>query len=353
MQTSPSPSDPTPASASSAPATGIARGGRIGSGPLVLAVAAAFAFSLWALYDTRRELGQMKEEVARRLQATELEGRESRTVAKDAQEVVREIQGKTGILEAKINEAQGQQLALEQLYQELSRGRDDWMLAEIEQTIAIASQQLQLAGNVQGALLALQTVDSRLARSDRPQYIPLRRVIGKDIERLKGLPALDLPGLILKLDQVIAQIDAMPLLADGRPSTPSADAEPGDGAWSRVVGMVWGEVRQLFRIQRLDHADQALLAPEQGYFLRENVKLRLLNARVALLQRNEGLFRSDLRTASGSLSRYFDSRQKPVAAAVATLAQLNAAAVAVELPTLGESLSAVRSFKATAEKPRQ
>jgi uncharacterized protein HemX len=345
MQT-PETSDPTPATAA-------ARRPRWSVTPIGVAVTAALVLSLWNVFDSRRELGKMREEVARRLQTVELEGRESRTIARDAQEVVREIQGKTGVLEAKIAESQSQQVALEQLYQELSRGRDDWMLAEIEQTIAIASQQLQLAGNVPGALLALQTADSRLARSDRPQYIPLRRVIGKDIERLKALPALDLPGLTLKLDQVIAQADALPLLADGRPAPATNVAEPDESAWSRAVGLVWGEMRQLFRIQRLDNSDQGLLTPEQSYFLRENLKLRLLNARIALLQRNEGLFRSDLRTATGWLKRYFDGRERSVGAAVTALEQLNAAAVAVELPTLADSLAAVRGFKASADKPRQ
>lgn len=346
MQTQPETSDPTPATAA-------ARRPRWSVTPIGIAVTAALVLSLWNVFDTRRELGKMREEVARRLQAVELEGRESRTIARDSQEVVREIQGKTGVLEAKIAESQSQQVALEQLYQELSRGRDDWMLAEIEQTIAIASQQLQLAGNVPGALLALQTADSRLARSDRPQYIPLRRVIGKDIERLKALPALDLPGLTLKLDQVIAQADALPLLADGRPAPATNLAEPDESAWSRAVGLVWGEMRQLFRIQRLDNSDQGLLTPEQSYFLRENFKLRLLNARIALLQRNEGLFRSDLRTASGWLKRYFDGRERSVVTAMAALEQLNAAAVAVELPTLADTLAAVRGFKASADKPRQ
>lgn len=329
-----------------------ARKARVTLSPIAIAATLALVLALWNLFDTRRELGKTREEVTRRLQAADLEARESRTVAKDAQSVVRDLQGKVGVLEAKLSESQSQQLALEQLYQDLSRGGDDRMLAEIEHTLAIASEQLQLAGNVQGALLALQTADTRLARSNRPQFIPLRRSIAKDIDHLKALPPLDIPGLTLKLDQVIAQVDALPLLADGRPQVAPAPPAADAALWARLSSLVWNEIRQLVRIQRLDDSDQGLLTPEQSYFLRENLKLRLLNARLALLQRNEPLFKNDLKVTSDWLARYFDTRQKGVAQAVATLAQLSSAAVNVELPTLAESLAALRSFKAAGDKAR-
>jgi uroporphyrin-3 C-methyltransferase/uroporphyrinogen III methyltransferase/synthase len=121
------------------------------------------------------------------------------------------MQAKIILLEGKQSEAQSQQLALEQVYQDLSRNRDEWALAEIEQVLSTASQQLQLAGNVPGALIALQNADNRLAKSDKPQFIAIRRAIAKDIERLKSLPALDLPGIALRLDSVIAQVDHIPL----------------------------------------------------------------------------------------------------------------------------------------------
>jgi uroporphyrin-3 C-methyltransferase len=87
------------------------------------------------------------------------------------QDQSKELQLKVGVLESRQLEAQSQQLALEQLYQDLSKNRDEWALAEIEQVLSTASQQLQLAGNVQGALIALQNADRSLSRSDKPQFI--------------------------------------------------------------------------------------------------------------------------------------------------------------------------------------
>jgi uroporphyrin-3 C-methyltransferase len=318
--------------------------------PGLAIVVAALA---WAWWDDRSDLATVREEVAQRLRDAGNESRDARAVAREAQESVRDAQSKIGALEAKQLESQSQQLALESLYQELSRSRDEWVLAEVEQTLAIAAQQLQLAGNVRAALAALQTADARLARSDRPQFIGLRKVIARDIERLKAAPDLDVAGMTLRLDQVIAAVDQMPLLADGRPPIPEAKQAPqaaDAGWWQRSWRSVWEEFRGLVRVQRLDAADSSLLAPESRYFLRENLKLRLLHARLALLQRDEPAFRSDIKAALGWLNRYFDTRQKPVATAIQTLSQLNAASVNVELPSIADSLNAVRTFKMPRER---
>jgi uroporphyrin-3 C-methyltransferase len=314
--------------------------------PLGLALAAlVVAAAGW--WDQRTQFNVLREELAQRLRAADTEAREARAAAKEALEGTRDVQGRVGALDARMAESASQQAALESMYQEVARSRDDWVLAEVEQTLAIAAQQLQLAGNVPAALTALQTADARLARSDRPQFIPLRKVIARDIERLKLAPNLDVPGLTLRLDQVIGAVDSMPLLVEGRPSpaAEAADAAAAQGWWARAVAAVWQELKGLVRVQRLDAQDQALLAPEQIYFLRENLKLQLLHARLALLQRNEAAFKSDLRAASAQLGRYFDVRQKQVASASATLAQLQAAAVNVELPSINESLAAVRNAK--------
>jgi uroporphyrin-3 C-methyltransferase len=321
--------------------------------PAVAALAIVVAALAWAWWDTRRDLAAVREEVAQRLRDAGNESKEARVVARETQEAVRDAQAKIGALEAKQLESQSQQLALESLYQELSRSRDEWVLAEVEQTLAIASQQLQLAGNVRAALAALQTADARLARSDRPQFLGLRKVIARDIERLKAAPDLDVAGMTLRIDQVIAAVDQLPLLVDGRPPARDATQAP-QGAqeswWKRSWRGVWEEFKGLVRVQRLDAADSSLLAPESRYFLRENLKLRLLHARLALLQRDEPAFRADIRAAQGWLNRYFDTRQKAVASAAQTLAQLNTASVNVDLPTIADSLNAVRTFKMPRER---
>src|SRR5687767_13798446 len=179
---------------------------------IALVLLAVIVGALWL--DTRTRIGTTQEELAKRLRDIEAESRDARSLARQAQEGLREAQAKVGALEAKLAESQNQQLALEALYQELARNRDEWQLAEIEQVLAIAQQQLQLSGNVRAALLALQLAESRLSRADRPQFLPVRRALTRDIDRLKSLPTLDVPGLSLALDRLVASVDGLPLAFD-------------------------------------------------------------------------------------------------------------------------------------------
>ncbi len=312
-----------------------------------LAVLAAVVAALW--WDTRGRIGATQEELARRLQAIEAESRAARALGQQAQDGLRDAQARVAALETRLAESQNQQLALEALYQELSRNRDEWQLAEIEQVLAIAQQQLQLSGNVRAALLALQLAESRLSRADRPQFLPVRRALSRDIERLKSLPALDLPGLSLALDRLASSVDALPLAFEERverpaPAKGARAAEP--GYFERLGGEVWNELRQLVIVRRVDTPEPPLLPPPQAYFLRENLKLRLMNARLELLTRDEAGYREDLRTAQTWIRHYFDTRAKGTQAALAQLRQLSGASVSFEPPSIADSLEAVRAFKA-------
>src|SRR6185436_3748328 len=152
------------------------------SSPAAWVTIATLALGAWDWYDARVELRDLKQELAKKLADTDTQNKESRLVAEQVREAVAEAQVKLGVLEARLAESQSQQIALEALYQELSRNRDEWAYAEIEQSVLIANQQLQLAGNVKAALIALQSADARLQRMDRPQLLGLRRAINRDIE---------------------------------------------------------------------------------------------------------------------------------------------------------------------------
>ena len=341
-----------------------------------LVVALLLLFFVWNWYATRQQIEGLREEMATRLKEEDALTKESRTLAREAQDRMREALVKLTALESKIAESQSQQVALETMYQDLSRNRDEFALAEIEQTLALASQQLQLAGNVSGALVALQNADARLGRADKAQFIVLRRVLQRDIERLKSLPLFDTTGLAIKLDAVIGSVDTLPLVFDEKLQPVPARKAPGaagpapaaapttapgaapaagngpapagaqQGTLQRLRDEAWEQLKQLIRVRDIDNAEPVLLSPQQTFFLRENLKLRLLNARISLLQRNDALFREDINAASTWLTRYFDVRSKGGANAQATLKSLAAGAVNIELPTLADSLNAVRNFRA-------
>jgi len=338
-----------------------------------LVILAVLVVAQW--WNTRSEMSDLRGQVADRLRQGDQVDAEAKVAATRAEEATKELQAKVSVLEGKQIESQSQQLALEQLYQDLSKNRDDWALAEIEQVLSTASQQLQLAGNVPGALIALQNADRSLSRSDKPQFIIIRRAIAKDIDTLKALPTLDTTGIALRLDSLISEIDGMPLLSDEKPVVPVTLPKPvrvkpdvkdtkgkdtasvgrgHDNQWATALedkwqswsDEMWGEARQLIRVRTVDTPDALLLSPTQAYYARENLKLRLLNARLALLSRNESAFRSDLIAAQDEIAKYFDTRARQTQVAQALLRQVQSSNLSIEMPTLAESLNAVRNYKA-------
>ena len=328
--------------------------------PAVLLATLALLLLGWQWLETRTRLADLQQELAKRLAEGDAVARESRILARQNQELLQALTAKTGVLEVRQAETQSQQLALESMYQELSRSRDERVLAEIEQGVAIAAQQLQLTGNVEAVLIALQGVDARLARTGQARLLPLRKLIGRDIDRLKALPLADVPGIALKLESVIAAVDSLALVYEqraraepaARPRT-AGNAKPvqdGVGWVERLGRDLWAEMKQLIRVERIDHPEPALLAPTQVYFLRENLKLRLIDARLALLQRDGRMFREDLRHARELLERYFDVREKPVGNALVTLKSIANADLSLELPSLNETLGSIRNFKMAPDK---
>ena len=312
------------------------------------------AGAAWLAWDTRVGVQSMESSAGVRLTELGAANAQSKATLAQAQSALKDAQARIGELEARVADTQEQRVALEEMYRELSRSADDRVLSEVEQMLVLASQQLQLAGNVRGALAALQAADQRLAKADKLAATPLRRAITADMERLKAVPQVDTVGITVKLDGLIAQSESLPLvISETLPAARVASrARYADdtGAVQRAARDFWEEMKSLVRIRDLEGQDAALLAPTQSYFLRENLKLRLLSARVALLARDEPGFREDLKASQAWIVKYYDARAKPTAAALATLKQIAETPVVISVPDINASVAAVRTARAAREK---
>ncbi len=317
----------------------------------------AIGVLLWLVWLGSERLDATRQELSRRLTDSDTTQREVQAGARQNREALDALQAKVGALDAGLAEMQSQQLALEAMYQELSRVRDDRLFAEIEQTVAIAAQQLQLAGNVEATLIALQGAEARLAKS--AQFLSLRKLIARDIERLKSLPTADVAGIAFKLDGILGSVNSLPLAFEQRPERSRAERPangdvPASAEWRSIANAwlaeLWQELRQLVHIERIDRPDPGLLAPREVFFLRENLRLRLLSARLALLARDGRSFQSDVTQASAWIDQYFDPREPAVVAAQATLRKLAGLDVMREPADLNETLAALRNLKFTRER---
>lgn len=313
---------------------------------LLLALAAlATAGGLWL--DSRASLDALQQTLTQKAGAASGVSKDVQARAEHADKTARENSARLAALEGKVGDFAGQAAALNSLYQEQTRNREDWMLAEIEHALNLAGQQLQLAGNVAAAYSTLEAIDARLAKLDRPQFIPLRKALGQDLGQLKSAPAVDVVGLTVKLDRLAAEIDALPLVIDHarqQAETP-VPSHQGVPAWQRLGEQLLDDIGQLIRVRRMDKPEALLLSPEQAFLLRENVKLRLLGARVAVLQRQDAPFRTDLSASERYVRGYFDTQAPAVGVWLAALNEIKTTQLSVRVPDISASLRAVRALQ--------
>jgi len=370
----PAAAQPSPAPAPFAPTMTVNHAPRRG-GWLIWTVLAVVVVAVAALQVRNERLAR---EIRQHGQQNEALAQDMRVRSQADRGAVDQLQQKFGALDARTTETRDRQGALEQASQDLLRNRDDWQRAEIERSLEVAAEQLQLTGNVSGALAALQTVDARLASLNKPQFNVLRRAVARDIAKLKAMPSIDLSGAAIRLDDAINGIDTLPLVSSAQPldseqaaqapktrpaknakdakamatasaSAPTASTPAGTG-WGAGVrawwGRLWSDVRnelgQIVQVRRVDQTEALLLSSDQAWFLRENLKLRLMNARLALLSRNDAVFRADLGRADTLLARYFDTQSPRVGAVQNLLAQVRTTVGTLQVPTLADSLAAAR-----------
>lgn len=326
-----------------------------------------------ALLYLNKNLNHTARELAKRVASIESLSQESSVAARQSLAAISTNVDRQTALEAKLTDFQNQQAALEQLYQELSRGQDDWILLEVEQTVVLAAQQLQLAGNLPAAIAALQIADGRLARLDRPQYVAIRRAISKDLAQLKAMPAVDIAGTVLRMDQLIDELDRLALLSttksnetakslalspaassgaslvSSKASTDSMVLEHLKVWWDQLIKDATKELHQLIKIRYVSIPEALLITPEQGELLRENLKLRLLNARLAMLTHQPQVFQHDVASVDNTVNRYFDIKDSQTRDFIQQLRSLKEAVVTMDLPDLYDSLSILRTVRSKRE----
>jgi uroporphyrin-3 C-methyltransferase len=345
-----------------------------------LALAAAILLTALALaWTAQQRVRLLEQQLVARQQQSQSESGEALVLAKQSQDTARESAARMALLEARLAEAAVQRTQLDELIQSLTRSRDENLLADIESAIRMAQQQAALTGSLEPLISALRQADERLARHNQPRLERVRRGVLRDLERVRSAAQVDVASLVIRIDEVARQVDDLPLAALATAPTPSAAATataaaqsasaahaPSDATappdptastpsarpwqqalndasqWGlRALGAAWDELRSLVRITRIDNPEAVLASPEQQYFLRENLKLRLLNARLALLSRQFDVAQSDLRDAQRSIERYFDPSSRRVAATVDLVRQVAQLTRQVNLPRPDETLAAL------------
>jgi uroporphyrin-3 C-methyltransferase len=321
----------------------------------------------------------LEQELVRRQEASQAQATEARLAAKQSADLVRDTAAKVSLLEARLAEVALQRGQLEELIQSMSRSRDENVVGDIEAAIRVALQQTQITGSAEPLVATLKQADERLLRYKQPRLEGVRRAVARDLDRVKAVATVDVSTLTIKLDEVVRMADELPLLTGGDVVSSPREERRADAAakereralrlqreqaaaaadgqlslwwWqatqqlSSWTSIAWGEAKTLLRVTRIDHPEAALIAPDQSFFLRENLKLRLLNARLALLSRQFDTTQADLRDSQEMLNRYFDTRSRKVASVAELLRQVAGQARQVSVPRPDDTLAALTAAAA-------
>ena len=335
---------------------------------LLTALATAALVLAWG---AQQRVKSLEAELVKRQTDSGTQATEARTLARQAELSSRETAAKLALLEARVAETSLQRTQIEELIQSLARSRDENVLADVDAAIRVALQQSAITGSAEPLLLTLKQAEERLARFNQPRLERVRRAVAQDLERTRSTAVVDITVLTIRLDEVIRQVDELPLTstAERRNAPKAAAASPvlvgGASApplanqgsasawmdtqvehWGQVGAYLWSEVKSLVRVTRIDNPEAMLVAPEQAFFLRENLKLRLLNARLALLSRQFETAQTDLRDGQSALDRYFDRSARRVVAASELIRQVASQARQVNVPRPDATLAAIATASA-------
>jgi len=311
-----------------------------------------------------QKLSGIQEALARQSQDAGRQAIEARALAREASDLAQEISAKLAVQETRVNEVALQRSQLEELMQSLSRSRDENLVVDIDAGLRLAQQQAQLTGSMQPLVAAIKSAQQRIERAAQPRLSPVQRALALDLERISSASVTDTAGLLARLDELLRQVDDLPLknavaqaaatqrlAASAHPAAPASEpASERPPAWLALLQRGWlavrDELRSLVRIRRIDQPDAILISPDQAFFLRENLKLMLLNARLGILARQLDAARSDMTTASNSLNKYFDPTSRRTQNAATTLQQIQSHLKTAEAPRLDETLSALATAAA-------
>lgn len=204
--------------------------------------------------------------------------------------------------------------------------QQQWQLTEVAYLARLANRRLWYEQDVASAIALLSDADRLLSTIDGARVLDVRAALARDLAALRALPQPDFDGARLRLAGLQQQVDSWPLTGDGLLAVEAEMPAKADLAsnWQRLSAA-------FFRIQR-DDSSVPLLLPDQAHWLRENLRLGLQRAQLALQQRQQAPYEAALADLRDWLNRYMDKRSPEVAAALGELEALADLPLRLKLP---------------------
>lgn len=217
---------------------------------------------------------------------------------------------------------------------------EDWLFAEIVYLLTIAHYRVVLAQDFEGALRILQWASKELDMLNKPLLLQVKSQLAKDMGDLNKLSQVHLTQAATDLVHYVTQAERLPLLPNfSQPaSSPPKEEVPQVDTWQDFGPVIWKQVKTLVTVRYNPHAELGLLTPEQHYFIRQSLKLKLEMAHFCLLHRDAKNFFTFLQAASQWLTHYYNLQDQEVQTLQKNLETLQSIDLAPSLPDLYETL---------------
>lgn len=345
---------PKPKPAAAPPPAARKGSGAIAWLALLLALASAAGLGWFVLEQQRLESG-----VDGRLQALEsIAGRDQAALDELGQRWQEELRAGIAQLETGLGERDGasdqlgqalqsMQAELEQQRTELARysanDRETWLLAEVEYLLRLANQRLVMAGDAVSAQALLGSADKILLELDDARLHSVRAAVAADLADVRAVPRVDVEGTYLRLAALVEQAGKLVIFQLPEQSQPaaSAPADSWQGRLQQGYEQALEKLSSYVIIRRRDVPMQVLMDPQWEGLVRQNLRMLLEQAQVALLSGNEELYRESLQRAQHWVAEFFESDEAAARAMHSELAQLVEVDVAVAIPDSSRSLQAL------------
>jgi len=232
--------------------------------------------------------------------------------------------------------------------------RKDWLVLEAEYLIQLANYRLLFERDINTAMVALHAADVRLKDAGDPALIKVRKEIANSVQALKQIEQVDHAGLSLTLTSLNGEIAKLPLntpdpIAKAKDANTELNETKKVESWTELPAAMWRDIKSLIVIRDHEQPVGPLLSPEQRFFLVENLRLQLEQARLAMLSGQAAVYRERISTATEWVGQHFDKEAAVTKAVLDTLKQLQAASIAPALPDISAAYHELEKYRGNVE----
>lgn len=234
--------------------------------------------------------------------------------------------------------------------------RNDWLMAEAEYLVRLANHRLLLEKDVTTAAVALKAADARLAEIADPALLRIRKILAKDLLILNNIPGIDLAGLSVSLSAMSNNIPNLPLRTPD-PKThklnqaEQAQASSEVNSIQELPAAIWKDIKSLIIIRNHDKPLEPLLAPNQHFFLVQNLSLLLEQSRLALLNGHNEIYQERLQTTKKWINQYFDTEHNVTRNMLTNIDELQKFDIDPTLPDISSTFSAIKKYRTQGQLP--